>query len=577
MTNGIDKKALFKFKSEPYLKPISDLGVGFYNLDENTAVLRFQLSNSQGPLLLHENNLKAYAYFESSNGSASDVIELEIEDSYNGIVTITLDKEFLQASTSTSVTGQVYIAVNNVDRKEEYNEVAVFREFTFTVKDALINKISSFTKVEYIRMFDKLKMHIEQRIKDIEEAIANGEDYVAEMKLTLKNGIEEINNTVTEAVETVNKISEDASNKINETKDDAVATVNKSRDEVLNAINDNEVVRKTEMSGYFDEQDWQKYKLTNDDGTSFYDSDMSIDFDNNEQLDSLPCDTRYVINSKGLPSNIPSNSGWLTKYSRQDGNSTLLIFKPYNSSYLYTKEKFYNTWGDWKILNPNYEKDLNWQKYKFTEDDGTIKYIPKGSITDVKTLPPGFYETVSDDDASGQDIPLDNSYVQIKVWEASLGRKEIELTSTYNNKKYFRLLHTNGDRDSGWIEVGNNQTDTGWVPFQLLNGAQSNTEYSDSLGNGFKCSYRTVINGSLVTNYLRINGRNIQTDTVIAKIPENMVKNAQTFIPRTPTNRPIGYIILYTNGEIKFFVNKGTGTADWDSSSYMYGEFSWVN
>ena len=33
--NGINKKALFKMKTEPYLKPISDLGVGFYNLDEN--------------------------------------------------------------------------------------------------------------------------------------------------------------------------------------------------------------------------------------------------------------------------------------------------------------------------------------------------------------------------------------------------------------------------------------------------------------------------------------------------------------------------------------------------------------
>ena len=176
MTNGIDKKALFKLKSEPYLKPISDLGVGFYNLDENTAILRFQLSNEKGPLLVHENNLTAYAYFESSNGSVSDVIELEVEDSHKGIVTITLDSEFLHASTSTKVKGQVYIGVNNVDGNPEYNEVAVFREFTFEVADALINKISSFTKIEYIRMFSQLKERIEQQVRDIEEAIANGAD-----------------------------------------------------------------------------------------------------------------------------------------------------------------------------------------------------------------------------------------------------------------------------------------------------------------------------------------------------------------------------------------------------------------
>ncbi|RIL15414.1 hypothetical protein BUY99_15040, partial [Staphylococcus gallinarum] len=89
MTNGIDKKALFKLASEPYLKPISDLGFGFYNLDENTAILRFQFSNDKGPLLISKNNLTAYAYFESTNGSVSDVIELEIEDEFQGIVTIT--------------------------------------------------------------------------------------------------------------------------------------------------------------------------------------------------------------------------------------------------------------------------------------------------------------------------------------------------------------------------------------------------------------------------------------------------------------------------------------------------------
>ena len=92
----------------------------------------------------------------------------------------------------------MYIGVNNVSGKPEYNEVAVFREFDFEVKDALINKISSFTKIEYIRMFDQLKMRIEQQVKDIEEAIANGADYVAEMQSVLQRGIETLNAIVTD-------------------------------------------------------------------------------------------------------------------------------------------------------------------------------------------------------------------------------------------------------------------------------------------------------------------------------------------------------------------------------------------
>src|SRR5699024_4587011 len=225
MANGIDKKALFKLKSEPYLKPISDLGIGFYNLDENTAILRFQVYNDKGPLLLHENNLTAYAYFESSNGSASDVIELNIEDSYNGVVSITLDKDFLQASTSTKVKGQVYIGVNNVDGNPEYNEVAVFREFNFEVKDALINKISAFTKIEYIRMFDQLKMRIEQKVRDIEEAIANGADYVAEMKSVLQQGIETLNAIVNDGKEDIQSFIAQAKTDLTKVKDDATKDI----------------------------------------------------------------------------------------------------------------------------------------------------------------------------------------------------------------------------------------------------------------------------------------------------------------------------------------------------------------
>ena len=299
MANGIDKKALFKFKSEPYLRPISDLGVGFYNLDENTAILRFQLSNERGPLLISENNLTAYAYFESSNGSASDVIELEIEDSFNGIVTITLDKEFLQASTSTKVKGQVYIGVNNVDGNPEYNEVAVFREFTFEVADALINKISSFTKIEYIRMFDQLKMRIEQKVKDIEEAIANGADYVAEMKSVLQEGIETLNTIVADgksdiqayiaqAKTDLTKVKDDATGDITTTANNAKSSVQDTASTAVNSINtkadeatehvDSKVTefnQTVEDNGFLSPQildeelgklDWQKYKLIEDNG-----------------------------------------------------------------------------------------------------------------------------------------------------------------------------------------------------------------------------------------------------------------------------------------------------------------------
>lgn len=384
MANGIDKKALFNLKSEPYLKPISDLGVGFYNLDENTAVLRFQLSNDKGPLLVHENNLTAYAYFESSNGSASDVIELEIEDSNNGIVRITLDKEFLQASTSTKVKGQVYIGVNNVSGEEKYNEVAVFREFTFEVADALINKISSFTKIEYIRMFSQLKERIEQQVRDIEEAIANGADYVAEMKSVLQKGVETLNTIVSDgkidiqafiaqaktdltkvkdgATEDITTVANNAKSSVQDTASTAVNSINSKTTEATEhvdakvtefneAIEGNSFITPDKLTENLTALNWQKYPLTSSDGTTPL---IGIGSDI-EKLRALNPGFYYCT---GVPiTGASSTAGYVNMEIRNDAIKRI-TFRPYNSTQEYIM-RYYNTWNDWQRVDTNMA-DTGW-------------------------------------------------------------------------------------------------------------------------------------------------------------------------------------------------------------------------
>lgn len=504
MANGIDKKALFKFKSEPYLRPISDLGVGFYNLDENTAILRFQLSNEKGPLLVHENNLTAYAYFESSNGSVSDVIELEIEDSNNGIVTITLDKEFLQASTSTKVTGQVYIGVNNVDGNPEYNEVAVFREFTFEVADALINKISSFTKIEYIRMFSQLKERIEQQVRDIEEAIANGADYVAEMKSVLQEGIETLNAIVTDGKSDVQqyiaqaktdltKVKDDATEDITTTANNAKTSVQDTADTSINSITakateatehvdtkvtefnqtvaDNGFLTPEKLTEDLTALDWQKYKLTRDDGYTLYDSNFKLDFNNIEQLANLGVGTRYVAAPTNTPTTASSNNGWVTKFDR--GGVKLLEFRPYNSGQIFIK-RFYNTWNDWELVNTT-------------------------------------------------------------------------------------------------------QTDTGWVPFQLINGAVANTAFKADTDRGFDCAYRIEKRGNVTEKSIRINASKLSHTQQIAQLPENFVKSVQFHYVRVPINQGYGLVGVFPSGAVYVYIESDKRDG-WDSTSqnyYFYGEFNW--
>ena len=500
MANGIDKKALFNLKSEPYLKPISDLGVGFYNLDENTAILRFQLSNAKGPLLVHENNLTAYAYFESSNGSVSDVIELEIEDSFNGIVTITLDKEFLQASTSTKVKGQVYIGVNNVDGNPEYNEVAVFREFNFEVADALINKISAFTKIEYIRMFDQLKMRIEQKVRDIEEAIANGADYVAEMQSVLQRGIETLNAIVADgktdiqtfinqAKTDLTKLKTDATEDITTTANNAKSSVQDTASTAVNSI-DNKATEATEHvdskvtefnqtvvdNGFLSPQildeelenlDWQKSKLTNDDGRLQQLSEF--DFDNPELIFGEKSQFAYVSSSLNYPIS-----------SRSNGTVMYLVV---------------------------------------TADYKRIEYRPNGS-----------------------------------------------------NKIFYRRKEAGVWLD--WKEITNNQSDTGWIPFNLVNGAKTNTAYTTR--NGFESAYRIIKNGDVTERYLRINGSNIDHTQVIAQLPSTFAKNVHIGFIRTPLAHNGSSIIIETTGEVRVYIENYDS---WENSEskYIYGEVSWVD
>ena len=497
MTNGIDKKALFNLKSEPYLKPISDLGVGFYNLDENTAILRFQLSNSKGPLLIHENNLTAYAYFESSNGSVSDVIELEIEDSFNGIVTITLDKEFLQASTSTKVKGQVYIGVNNVDGNPEYNEVAVFREFTFEVADALINKISSFTKIEYIRMFDQLKMKIEQQVKDIEEAIANGADYVAEMKAVLQQGIETLNAIVADGTADIQAFINQAKTDLTKVKDDATeditTTANNAKSSLEDTANtsinnvtakateatehvdtkvtefnqtvlDNGFVTPEQLTTDLDTLTWQKYKLTNDDGTSVT-LTSPVDLGDTMYLDTLKPGEYYAAAPLGSPS---KTSGFLTVLQRD--TIKIIYFQPYNQDKLFIN-RYYNEWY-------------------------------------------------------------------------------------------------------GWKEISSNQTDTGWIPFNLINGALANDAFKQEGNNGFDCAYRIITNGSVTEKRVRINARKISHLQQVAQLPKNFAKNAQFHYVRVPINSGYGLVGIFPSGSVYAYVE--TDKRDgWKDIDYFYGEISW--
>lgn len=189
----LQKIGKIEVKNEPYLKPISDEGIGFYNLDDKTAFLRFYVTKNNEPLLISEENTETYIYLESSNGSNQVVENVRFIDPLNGVIEVTIPIEFLQASTNTTVIGQIYISINHLNQVDsDKSSTAVLNEFEFKVGNAIINKINGATKIKYIRMFDELKRQINARATEIQEQLDNLEDYVVKVKDASDEGITKI-------------------------------------------------------------------------------------------------------------------------------------------------------------------------------------------------------------------------------------------------------------------------------------------------------------------------------------------------------------------------------------------------
>ena len=60
------------------------------------------------------------------------------------------------------VYGELYLSLNDASGSGQ-DDTVVLGRFSFSVKDALVNKIESDIKVRYIRMFDDLNDEIKEK------------------------------------------------------------------------------------------------------------------------------------------------------------------------------------------------------------------------------------------------------------------------------------------------------------------------------------------------------------------------------------------------------------------------------
>ena len=489
MIEELQKVATLPLEESAYLRPISGKGIGFYNLDKNTAQFQFRVTKDNFPLLLSNQNIKGYAFFKENvtkkgvKPSISGVLDIDFIDPMKGIIGVTVPSWFLKNVANSNVLGEVYLSLNDV-KNEGNDDTVVLGTFAFDVRDSLVNQISSDIKVSYIRMFDDLRTELELKVQQLKEDIGDVTSLIESIKQIANDTLSKINKAQADAISAITDTLLSSTTSIDLERDEALRQIDAKRDAVKtdydlsndtfkqlvsnstqafndNATNANKTIddkvsafNQTLNAGGFTTQvdvdsklttlAWQKFKLTNDDGTNFYDSTLSVDFSDSNQLMNLPIGTRYVVNSKNQPMGTSIN-GWLTKFNRT--NEVMLVqYQPYNSNVIYQK-RFYNTWSDWE-------------------------------------------------------------------------------------------------------QVNNSVVDTGWINLQLINGASPNNSLISN--GGFTSAYRSITSNGITRKMIRLNATTLTHGQTLALLPKGFVNNLMFFGISTPRNKNRGRISLNTSGTVNF-------------------------
>ncbi|EUJ34284.1 BppU family phage baseplate upper protein [Brochothrix campestris] len=297
MTN-ISKVAKITTEVTATYQPLSDLNVAFYNQDINTSILQFSVTRNKTAVPLGKTNVEGYIVLLAADGSRIQD-NVTITNELNGVIEYVIPTEFLKHTGK--VIGQIYIAVKGKD------DVAVMRQFTFDVKNDLLTGFSAEIKLEYIKTFHDLERIINERVKAIETAIANGEDYVTQMNETLSAGKVELAATATAAKTEVTTTATTAKKTIADTSNAAVSTVTAKAKEVTDAIAAGAVVKTTDTS------EWQKYKITEETGAAITVNGLDLLATNDLTMKNV-----YVTEAKNAPSNIGA-SGYFKRNVRSTG------------------------------------------------------------------------------------------------------------------------------------------------------------------------------------------------------------------------------------------------------------------
>ena len=329
-----NKKAKLVLETSAFKQSRSDLNVAFSTADRDTAILEFTVTQNNKPLLLGNDNIKSSIVFIHSNGLKMKA-PLVITDGLNGKISYQIPNDIL--ATPGTVTGQVYVS-----RKSTTDTQAVVAEriFTFSIQESLAWEFDAETKLNYIIEFDELESQLKQRAYAIEEAMANAEDYVGQIEQAREKGLSDIEIATSNSIEELTSL---ANNKLTEINTKGTEYVNQLND--ISEGMDDKITQfnsDVDAGGYIkdtDTTDWQKSKLTDDEGYSIHLD--TIDFMNIENA-ITKSGLYYVANStNGIDG---ENTNGLIRAHFRNSDNGVIEFSPTDSHNVYYLQKYNGIW-----------------------------------------------------------------------------------------------------------------------------------------------------------------------------------------------------------------------------------------
>ena len=540
-----------------------DTNLAFFSTDLGTADLVFNITRNKSPLLVSEENAATLLVLMKNDEYI--VQEVEYIDPMNGQLKSTIDDRVLARPGKWR--GQIYIEVHDVNNPSK-EDIVTQAEFTFDIKDSVINTIPAIDKLNEIRTFIEFREAIMEQISVINDGLANGSDYVSQMEATKASGMKALNDRSAQVINEIKALVDNHKQELNDLKDNNITELDNKANQIKEDIE--------ELNNY-DTSNWQKYRLTNDDGTRHYISKTDMQGVNVNDFEAGYYELIATDDSEsnGLPKGFGSFIMQLDVTTSNNGRKQFLLNVSSQNRRFVKSIHDDNNESEWKELTND-----NTRQWLGTLGEETSGY---NSVLD---LPPGLYECSIPSDAFKVDAPLDPNgadYIaEIDVYEGRDKRKQFRLIANARNDEYRATIHMSktqfpDGQFKGWKKVQNEEefdalfNDTGWKDWDTLNGA---TKRNTTDSNQIQCQYRVrMVNGVKIA-HLRVNVNNLTTQQAFGSIPAELVPVEQHFVPRMPVSLHPGAMLVSTEGNLIFYSN--TQDSSWLPSHYIVGEFSWI-